>query len=311
MAIKRVSTSYYASTCILNEMINSVANASTTTTSTTTTTSAPASASASASVPVPVPSNLQTKDWRKQQSWYKGGKSNECEILQRMQIQQITGKECPKTTTRINKRTHEMQPLSNPLTRADGFDWTEDFDGMQKLDGNDGAIYNMFYNFKMVCDAGGSQTRTLREVYSFVEAQQQVLLIGNHANVHFINILDGDRTNEPYWRVFEKGNTILMQMGKGKYLFVGKGILSFSAKNGDTIRRFYSPMGGNYDSFPYAVGDKYVYLLNEKKCAPISEFDMTKDVMRQYYCYEMDECKKYKTIALPMKTVYAPFYGYY
>ena len=193
MAIKRVSPSYYASTCILNEMINSVANASpttiTTTSAPTTTTPVPASAS------VPVPSNLQTKDWRKQQPWYKGGKSNECEILQRMQIQQITGKECPKTTTRINKRTHEMQPLSNPLTRADGFDWTEDFDGMQKLDGNDGTTYKMYYNFKMVCDAGGSQTRTLREVYAFVEAQQQVLLIGNHANVHFINILDGDQSH--------------------------------------------------------------------------------------------------------------------
>lgn len=118
--------------------------------------------------------------------------------------------------------------------------------------------------------------------------------------------------NDPYWRDYEKGNNILMQTGKGKYLFVGKGILSFSARNGDTIRRFYSPMGGNYDSFPYAVGDKYVYLLNERKCAPISEFDMTKDVMRQYYCYETGgECKKYKTSTLPMKTIYKPFHGYY
>ena len=118
-------------------------------------------------------------------------------------------------------------------------------------------------------------------------------------------------TNDPYWRSYERGNTILLQTGKGKYLFVGKGILSFSSRNGDTIRRFYSPMGGNYDSFPYAVGDKYVYLLNDKKYAPVGEFDMTKDIIRQYYCYEMGECKKYKTIALPMKTVYAPFHGYY
>jgi len=186
MAIKRVSPSYYASTGILNELIDCVANASTTTTTTTTT------------VPttVPVPSNLQTKDWRKQQSWYKGGKSNECELLQRMQIQYMTGKECPKTTTRINKRTHEMQPLSNPLTRVDGFDWTEDFDGMQTLNGNDGTTYKLYYNFKMVCHAGGSQTRTLREVYAFIEAQQQVLLIGHHANVHFINILDGDQSHD-------------------------------------------------------------------------------------------------------------------
>jgi len=131
-------------------------------------------------------------------------------------------------------------------------------------------------------------------------------------DVKYEQMFLGDNgTNDPYWRVFERGNTILMQTGKGKYLFVGKGILSFSCKNGDTIRRFYSPMGGNYDSFPHAVGDKYVYLLNEKKCAPISEFDMTKDVMMQYYCYDTSECKKYKTSALPMKTLYKPFHGYY
>ena len=74
------------------------------------------------------------------------------------------------------------------------------------------------------------------------------------------------------------------------------------------IRRW----GGNYDSFPYAIGDKYVYLLNEKKCAPISEFDMSKDVMMQYYCYETGgECKKYKTSALPYVIIYKPFHEYY
>lgn len=145
-------------------------------------------------VPVPVPSNVQTKDWRKDQPWYKGGKSNECELLQRSQIEQMTGKCCPKTTIRINKRTSQMQELSNPLTRSDGFDWTEDFDGKQELVGKDGLMHELFYNFKMVCDAGGAQTRTLREVHSFVEAQMQVLLLGNHPNAHFINILDGDQS---------------------------------------------------------------------------------------------------------------------
>jgi len=147
----------------------------------------------------------------------------------------------------------------------------------------------------------------------FNEMTNRGELKGKLMDVMYEKLFLGDNgTNDPYWRAFEKGNTILMQTGKGKYLFVGKGILSFSAKNGDTIRRFYSPMGGNYDSFPYAVGDKYVYLLNEKKYAPISEFDMTKDVMRQYYCYETGgECKKYKTSALPCISMYKPFHGYY
>jgi hypothetical protein len=147
------------------------------------------------SIPEPVPSCLQTKDWRKEQPWYKGGKSNECELLQRSQIEHMTGKSCPKTIMRINKRTRQMQELSNPLTRNDGFDWTEDFDGKQELVGKDGSAHDLFYNFKMVCDAGGAQTRSLREVHSFVEAQMQVLLLGNHPNAYFINILDGDQSH--------------------------------------------------------------------------------------------------------------------
>jgi hypothetical protein len=133
-------------------------------------------------------------------------------------------------------------------------------------------------------------------------------------DVKYEQIFIGDNyLNDPYWiykRGLAKGNTILLKTGKNNYMFIGKGILSFSAENGDTIRNFYSSIGGNYDSFPYAVGDKYVYLLNDKKYASIDEFDIKKDICIQYYCYQ-GECKKYKTINLPMKTIYAPFYGFY
>ncbi len=168
---------------------------------------------------------------------------------------------------------------------------------------NDNAMFPF-----VVVDYGGGRA----SIYNnrFNELTNRGELNNKLMDVKYEQMFLGEK-NDPYWRAYEKGNTILMQTGKGKYLFVGKGILSFSCKNGDTIRRFYSPMGGNYDSFPHAVGDKYVYLLNEKKCAPISEFDMTKDVMMQYYCYDTGECKKYKTSALPMKTVYKPFHGYY
>jgi hypothetical protein len=187
-------------------------------------------------------------------------------------------------------------------------------DVLKKQLGNPKYIYEINDNATfpfVVFDYGGGNA----SIYNnrFNEVTNRGELKGKLMDVKYEQLFLGDNgTNDPYWRVFERGNNILFQTGKGKYLFIGKGILSFSARTGDTIRRFYSPMGGNYDSFPYAVGDKYVYLLNDKKCAPISEFDMTKDIIRQYYCYETGgECKKYKTSALPMKTVYAPFYGYY
>ena len=133
-------------------------------------------------------------------------------------------------------------------------------------------------------------------------------------SINYEKIFVGDNeSNDSYWhfkRGIAKGNTILLQKRKGEYLIIGKGIMSFLTKDGDTIRKFYSSIGGNYDSFPYAVGNKYVYLLNDQKYAPVEEFDMKQDVMTQYYCYE-GECKKYKTKKLPMKIIYAPFYQYY
>jgi hypothetical protein len=129
----------------------------------------------------------QTKDWRKSQSWYKGGKSNECEIYQREQITNITKTECPKTNMRINIRTLELKENSSPLRHNDGFDWSEDFDGKQTL-GN----IQLYYNLKMICDSGGAQTRSLREVYHFIEAQMKYLLNNPDNQLYFINILDGN-----------------------------------------------------------------------------------------------------------------------
>jgi hypothetical protein len=163
----------------------------------------------------------------------------------------------------------------------------------------------------VVLDYGGRV-----DIYNnhFDESTNNAELHKKLIDVKYEQIFLGDNyLNDPYW-IFKngvaKGNTILLETGKGKYTFIGKGILSFSAINGDTIRKFYSSIGGNYDSFPYAVGDKYVYLLNDKKYASIDEFDTDKDICIQYYCY-VGECKKYKTMNLPMKTIYAPFYGFY
>lgn len=135
-----------------------------------------------------IPSELQTKDWRKTQNWWKGGKSNECEIFQRNQIQQITNQICHKTNKRLNIRTMEFREHANPLTNSDGFDWTENFDGYQQL--SDGT--QLYYNLKMICDKGGAQTRSLREVYHFINAQIDFLRLHPELSIIFINILDGD-----------------------------------------------------------------------------------------------------------------------
>jgi hypothetical protein len=82
----------------------------------------------------------------------------------------------------------EFKEHTNPLTREDGFDWTENFDGYQQLPSG----VELYYNLKMICDKGGAQTRSLREVYHFIEAQMAFLRLYPNHPIYFINILDGD-----------------------------------------------------------------------------------------------------------------------
>lgn len=138
-------------------------------------------------------SKLQTKEWRNSQSWYMGGKKNECEIYQREQIKKITGLECPKTKERINIEKNDIIFEDKPMTREDAFDWTEDFDGKQHIGG-----YKLYYNLKMVIGSGGAQTRSLREVAHFIKAQLDYN-IAHISNIsYFINILDGDQSYKLY-----------------------------------------------------------------------------------------------------------------
>ena len=140
-------------------------------------------------------SENQTKEWRKDNICSKDGqKDSSSEKYQRDLVKKITKRECPKSNhLRINHRTLELIKKNNPMTKSgkaipDGFDWSEDFDGLQTI--NDVELY---YNFKLVCSGGGAQTRTLRdETYSFIETQLKYIKKYSSKKIIFINILDGD-----------------------------------------------------------------------------------------------------------------------
>jgi hypothetical protein len=116
-------------------------------------------------------SKLQTKDWRKSQEWYENGKKNECEKYQISLIKRIINANLSKTDERIYNIDYNIVIKKNPLLEIDGYEYTENFDGKHVLNNN---IY--YYNLKFVCDKGGSQTRTLREVYAFIKSQLEHLL---------------------------------------------------------------------------------------------------------------------------------------
>ncbi len=136
------------------------------------------------------PAIEQTASWRKEKlgNMSGGAGTMKAENYQRSEIEKITGKECHKTNLRFNCETGKLVKRSRPNVAIDGFEYTEDFDGETKLN----EKQSLLINFKMICGKGGSQTRSLREVYHFVK--EQINYLKNYDNYYFVNILDGDES---------------------------------------------------------------------------------------------------------------------
>jgi hypothetical protein len=137
-----------------------------------------------------ISSKDQTKDWRKKQDWYNGGRHTECENYQKELIKKITNIDTiSKTNIRINMELFKLESERTPLKKLNGFEYTENFDGI--IEYKDAKL---FFNLKFICDAGGAQTRSLREVYIFIKSQLNVLKNNKDedSKKYFINILDGD-----------------------------------------------------------------------------------------------------------------------
>lgn len=118
-----------------------------------------------------------------------GAGSTKPEKFQRQAITDGTGIPCPKTNVRINLRTNTIKDIAHPNKANDGFDYSEDFDGVQAIKGA-----QVYINLKCIVGKGGVQTRSLREVYWFVEGQLNTLKNGAD-NTYFANILDGDEAH--------------------------------------------------------------------------------------------------------------------
>lgn len=131
-----------------------------------------------------IPSSKQTAAWRKSRGLY----GRACEDYQRDLVEKIIGKSVPKTHMRLHLfGNYSLKKCACPMTKDDGYEWSEDFDGRQKYAN---AIF--YFNFKFVCGTGGAQTRTLRdETYRFVYTQLMYLKKHPYSKIYYINILDG------------------------------------------------------------------------------------------------------------------------
>jgi hypothetical protein len=63
---------------------------------------------------------------------------------------------------------------------------------------------------------------------------------------------------------FSKGNSILIQLTKNKYMFVGMEVITFTLKN--KIVKYFSPIGNNDVPYPWFIDDKNnVYMLSDPR----------------------------------------------
>jgi hypothetical protein len=138
-----------------------------------------------------VPGYQITKEKRQEMHGVmRGGASSMApENYQRKMIEEGTKQPCKKTNKRINLRSKTIEDVSHPNKKNNGFDYTEDFDGEQSSPSGPVLV-----NLKCIVGKGGSQTRSLREVYWFAQGQLDYLLV-NPVPMRFANILDGDEAS--------------------------------------------------------------------------------------------------------------------
>jgi hypothetical protein len=65
------------------------------------------------------------------------------------------------------------------------------------------------------------------------------------------------------------GNSLLLQLTDFHYVFIGESIFEFKSK--DVIHTYKSPVGNSDVPYPYAYGDKFVYLMIEDRMIPLDE----------------------------------------
>jgi len=111
------------------------------------------------------------------------------EHYQRKMIIEGTGYTCVKTNMRLNLETYKLIEIACPNKKEDGFNYSENFDGVQNV-----GSKKFYINLKCVVGAGGSQTRSLREVYWFVKGQLKNL--STETDTYYVNILDGDEAHK-------------------------------------------------------------------------------------------------------------------
>lgn len=92
------------------------------------------------------------------------------------------------------------------------------------------------------------------------------------------------------------GNSILLEVGDGKYIYIGHEIYSLETKDKERIVEYFSPVGNSMVPYPYAVGENNTYFMLDKKLVPNPLLDLKKDGYGQFYGHTINDEEHKKKI---------------
>lgn len=134
-----------------------------------------------------------------------------------------------------------------------------------QLQGKTAVLYKVDYNEETETQSVGKQL--LKQPF------QKIWLGGNDQNLPMY---------EPK-SAHDKGNSILLDLGKGKLMWIGWKVYTFEVEKGDEIQNFYSPIGNNDVPYPYAVGNTHTYLMIEDVSVANELLTKGQDPYEHYY----------------------------
>jgi hypothetical protein len=121
----------------------------------------------------------------------------------------------------------------------------------------------------LVQDHGGSVTVT-KQVWNAEKRQHEP---------------EKELLNVPYEKIFvgSQGSSILLKQTKNQYTYIGDTVKTFESYDDDKILDYFSPIGNSDVPYPYAVGEKYTYLMIEDVAISNQALDKGKDPYEQHY----------------------------
>jgi hypothetical protein len=92
------------------------------------------------------------------------------------------------------------------------------------------------------------------------------------------------------------GNSLLICLGPGKYIYSGHEVYSFETRDNEDIKEYYSPVGNSHVPYPYAVGEKYTYFMLDKETIPNELLNLKEDAYGQFYGHTIQDKELEKKI---------------